>query len=985
MTWSQDTPITAKPAENGPHAQACAQGWAAWHDGLHGGDNGIGPIEKALLEATSRSGVRSLLSAVFGCSPYLTQSLLREPWILAAILHDGFDVTATDLLARTHDLQDNGLEDRPRQLRHLKRRIALVAALADLAGAWDLMQVTSCLSRFADLAIQVALVDGLEKLVGQGRLHAPKRGTLLRNSGVFILGMGKLGASELNYSSDIDLIILYDPARLPVAGDHDARAVTTRLAQYLVQALDQRTGDGYVFRTDLRLRPDPGSTPLAIAIDFAETYYQSTALSWERAAMLKARVVAGDRTAAIPFMKAIQRWVWRGKMDFSALADIGSVKQRINQHHLNKPQNLSGFDVKLGLGGIREIEFFAQAQQLIYGAHHDRLRRPRTLDALQALAGAGHLSPRRADNLATAYRFWRTLEHRLQMVDDQQTHQLPEDPAEQARIAAFMGLDFDDLQQTIGYHQHSVSTAFIGLFGQMETVPVAETGSVFTVEGMGFADPARARRLIEGWIKGTPRATRNDRARALLVSLLPDLLGALTRHGQPDQALLLFDRFVESLSAGVTMFSLLKARPDLCDLLGLILSTSPALAEMIGRQPLVLEAVLAPDFFAPLPNRTALDKSLETRLRLAENYEDALDLCRRWVHERQFQAGVQCLSGHADANQGGHFLTNLAEAALAALLPRVITEFSRRYGEIPGTDQHSGIALVAMGNLATGDLTITSDIDLILIYQNPPDATASTGPKALGPNEYWLKLAERLVSAITAPTAAGRLYDLDLRLRPMGDSGPLAISLEAFIRYQREQAWTWEHMALTRARPIIGPPGLCADIAKAMRHTLTRPRDPEKLRHDVVDMRQRIDQQFGRHQPWRLKYRRGGLVDTQFVAQYLQLRHAHSFDRVLSPDTEQVFANLAAIDALPAADAATLAQAHNMARQLQFFIRLFTSRDQPFDPDNSPVAVLNHLAKIAGYQGTIKTAIDFLAAGHHVTDVLEQAHHLYQHITGSPS
>lgn len=972
MPWSLDTPIAAKA---GP-IQQTRQGWDSWHALIAESDI-LSPADRDLLqESANRSGVRSLLSAVFGHSPFLSTCLDRDPWILAAIIRHGFDQVIEQILVDMRGLLHSAQEHRPARLRQYKRQAALVVALADLGGAWDLGTVTKYLSQCAELSVQIALLDAVEQQITRGAM--PPSAT--NHHGIFILGMGKLGARGLNYSSDIDLIIFYDPAHVPILGDADIRTVTTRIARHLVSCLDQRTADGYVFRTDLRLRPDPASTPLAVDTIFAADYYHSTALPWERAAMLKARMVAGDKTAATPFLKALKRWVWRGKMDFSTLADLGNVKQRINQHHgqhrgINS-QVIDGFNVKLGLGGIREIEFFIQAQQLIYGAHHHHLRQPGTLKALHALAGAGHISARQAKALDDAYQFWRILEHRLQMVNDQQTHSLPDDPAAIDLMAAFMGMMPDDFRATIRHHQQMVGGAFTGLFGRLEHHPAQNDAApdYHDIDVHGFEDQDRARRIIEGWMAGKIRATRHDRARHLLGQLLPDLLAAFHRHGRPDQSLLLFDRFIESLPAGIEMFSLLVARPDLTEMLGMILSLSPALGEMITRQPRVLEAVLSPDFLRPLPDRSSLSKNLDQRLRLAEQYEDALDLCRRWTQERLFQGAVHGLTGHATPDQGSVFFSELAETVLAALLPRVQAEFARRHGTING----GGMAILAMGNLASGDMTVSSDLDLVLIYKNPADSGSSDGQRPLGPNEYWLKLAERLVSAMTAPTAAGRLYDLDLRLRPLGNSGPLAISLDGFIRYQREQAWTWEHMALTRARPLIGPPDLCAAISHTIQHTLTQPRDPEKLRRDVVDMRDKIDRQFGHDMPWRMKYRRGGLVDTQFIAQYLQLRHAHSFPNVLSLNTETVLTRLAEIDALTPLQADILIEAHRLARHSRFFIRLVTDTNQPFDPDHAAPAILAQMARL------ISQDIDFLTFEHHVSNVLNQSFELFKQLTEPP-
>ncbi len=878
---------------------------------------------------------RRLLAAIFGNSPYLSGIAVKEWAFLSSLVESGPDPLFAEILAAVEkrDGPDEDAAALMRRLRLAKRRVALLAALAELAGIWSLERQMAGLSRFAEAALGAALRHLLRRAAQSGRLMSVDREDPERDSGLFILGMGKLGGHELNYSSDIDLILLYDTARVRVSDRDGVQSFFVRLARDLVRILEERTGDGYVFRVDLRLRPDPASTPPALSVAAALVYYESVGQNWERAALIKARPVAGDRAAALSFLRELHPFIWRKNLDFAAIQDIHSIKRQINAHKGGGRIAVLGHDIKTGRGGIREIEFFAQTQQLIWGGRLRELRVAPTCEALARLAAAGRIDAATAAALVADYRFLRRLEHRLQMVDDAQTHRLPADRAGIAQIATFLGYaDPEAFVAELSAHLASVERHYAMLFEEAPSLAgpgnLVFTGSeddpetLRTLQQLGFADPAAVSALVRSWHHGRLRATRSQRAREILTELVPALLRIFGATPHPDAALNRFDRFLSRLPAGVQLFSLFHANPGLLELVADIMAGAPFLADSLAQRPALLEPVLTAGFFAPPPARTALAADLADLLAAARDFEDTLDIVRRWAGERRFQAGVQLLRRTLDGVRAGAFLADIAETAVAALLPAVEAVFARRHGHVPG----AAFAVVAMGRFGSREMTLASDLDLILIYDAPADSETSDGAHKLPVATYYARLSQRLISAITAPTAEGRLYAVDMRLRPSGEAGPIASSFAAFSRYQREAAWTWEHMALTRARPVAGEPALCRRIAAMIAAILRAPRDPQRLLGDVADMRRRIAEQFPRPSPWDLRHRPGGFVDLEFLVQYLVLREAARLPRLCGLDTEQALAALGELGALPRPACRELTEALALLRKVQAVLTLFDGR-----------------------------------------------------------
>ena len=878
--------------------------------------------------AATPDDLRRALAVIFGNSPYLGESLLAEPDVLRRLLAEGPDWATEGLIEDAEDIPLGSRQRFMAALRRHKRRIALAVALADILGLWPLERVTEALSRFADLCIRQALNQALLEAAQRGDVELADQTDPQASSGIAVLGMGKLGAFELNYSSDIDLIVLFAPDELRYRGREGPMACAVRLTRALVYLLEHRTQQGYVFRVDLRLRPHPPGHPLALSVEDAAEYYERHGQNWERAALIKARVVAGQRSVGERLLTWLRPFLWRKHLDFAAIRDIHSIKRQINAYRGHSRIRIAGHDIKVGRGGIREIEFFVQTQQLILGGRLPEVRAPATCDALRALAVARWLEPQTADELIGAYRFLRRVEHRLQMIADKQTHALPEHRDQLERFAAFMGCaDADSLAQavrgqleTVERHYAALFESSIDLGGSRALVFTGtedDPATIATLSDMGFARPEALAARVRAWHHGHIRACRDARARELLTELMPELLRALAAQAEPDAAFVRFDEFVSNLPAGVQLFSLFRANPRLLRLVADLMGIAPRLAGHLSRRVSLLDAMLAPDFFEPLPAVEALVGELDRPLVGSDDLQDVLDVVRRWAHGREFQVGLHILLGLIEGDVASATLTGIAGTVIGALLPRVEAWLATQHGRIAG----GAFVVVGLGKLGSRELAIGSDLDLIFVYDAPEDAR-SDGARPLPASTYYARLGQRLISAITAQTPEGNLYEIDTRLRPSGHLGPVACSLENFARYQLGTAQTWEHQALTRARVIAGDPALGARVEETVDRALGIRRDPETLGREVGAMRERIFREHGDDDPWNLKHARGGLVEAEFLAQYLQLRYFPDHPSMRTVSTEETFERAAAIGALTVGEAAFLVDAVRLYRRLQAVLRL---------------------------------------------------------------
>ncbi|MGV8935986.1 MAG: bifunctional [glutamine synthetase] adenylyltransferase/[glutamine synthetase]-adenylyl-L-tyrosine phosphorylase [Allorhizobium sp.] len=832
------------------------------------------------------TALKDFIAAALSLSPYLRDIAVLDPDLLAAAISHPIEPQLQRLIDGARcawEGEDGGLLPTESvvmtRLRVAKRKLSFLVALADLGRIFDARQTTRFLSAMADAAVAAAIDHLLAAAHQAGKVRLADPLAPSKGSGLIVLGMGKLGACELNYSSDIDLVVFFEPEAGLLADPDDALELFSRMMRRLVRILQERSADGYVFRTDLRLRPDPGSTPLAVSVEAALTYYEARGQNWERAAYIKARPVGGDIFAGERFLRELTPFVFRKYLDYAAIADIHSIKRQIHAHKGYGGIAVKGHNVKLGRGGIREIEFFAQTQQLIAGGRMPELRARGTEAALAALAHAHWIDEETAEELTDCYWSLRDIEHRIQMVDDQQTHILPASEAELKRIALMSGSsDTAEFSQKLEATLKTVERRYSQLFENEELLSSAGGNLVFTgqnddpdtlktLASLGYERPQDISRVIRTWHYGRYRATQSVEARERLTELTPKLLKTFGESRRADEALLRFDSFLAGLPAGIQLFSLLGNNPALMGLIVNIMSSAPRLAEIIAARPHVFDGMLDPGLMVELPTRDYLAERLESFLTGARHYEDILDRLRIFAAEQRFLIGIRLLTGTIGGAPAGHAFSDLAGLVIGAALDAVIAEMRHAHGTFAG----ARVALAGMGKLGSFELTAGSDVDLILLYEFDDAASESDGAKPLDPARYFTRLTQRLIAALSAPTAEGVLYEVDLRLRPSGNKGPVATRLKSFEKYQREEAETWEHMALSRARMLAGDPGLMEEANAIIADILKPRRDKATIAADVAEMRSLIDREKPPRDIWDFKLIAGGLIDIEFIAQYLAL------------------------------------------------------------------------------------------------------------------
>lgn len=764
---------------------------------------------------------------------------------------------------------ETDFEKLKRELRLFKKKASLLIALADLSNTWNLKQVTQALSLVAETSVKISLSFLLRQAEQKNKwkIENPNKPEL--NCGITILAMGKLGARELNYSSDIDLIVLFDEDKTPYLGSGDIGSFMVRLVKNLLALLDEKTVDGYVFRTDLRLRPDPGSTPVAMSVNAAMYYYESFAQNWERAAYIKARPVAGDIEVGEKFLKDMTSFVWRKTIDFYALEQMQALKNTMNLRQKQK-EGVLGTNIKLGKGGIREIEFFTQFQQLLWGGKDKKVRSRQTVQGLLQLTEAGWVKPEISSHLIKDYIFLRTLEHRLQMVQDEQTQILPEKKEDYEFIAQLMNLSGNELTSKIENVREFVSASFNSLFekeGKTEDLALDFSGTELPdytrdiLTEWGFHQIDLITDSVHGWLCGRYRAMRSEKARIMVNQLLYPMFLSLSRTADPDGAFTKLDIFFKGLPSGIQLFSLFQTKPVLLDLLIDVISNSPLFSVELTRHPDLFEAVLTRGFFEADFSVSTLLQQAEVALSSADDLGIAMDLARRFVLEKKFQIAVLVLRKILPVEDAPMALSNVAEVVIQKLSPIVLKDFEQTNGIMP----NGKFSVVVMGKAGSKEMSFTSDLDLLFLY-DAPDGAVSEGKKQYDVSVYYAKLAQKFIHAISLNTAQGVLYPIDMRLRPSGNAGPVAVSLSSFVQYYHEKAWTWELMALTKARVLWGEIG-----RNEIQSILLLHRDAEQVKKDVAEMRQKVAENFPSKSEYDVKYKKGGMIDIEFFVQQEKL------------------------------------------------------------------------------------------------------------------
>ena len=896
-----------------------------------------------------------LLFAIAGHSPYLWRLINRNPKRFLRLIENNPDIYFSELITSCGQAAINNANDEAaikKTLRHIKQEAALLIALCDLGGIWDVIRVTEALSDLADASLKAALSFLLAVEASSGKITSFDRD---QPKGVVILALGKHGARELNYSSDIDIIILYDPAEAALAEGVEPSPFFVKLVKGIVRLIDEATADGYVFRVDLRLRPDPGSTPVAISVNSAFAYYESVGQNWERAALIKARPVAGDFAIGEAFLSDLSPFVWRKYFDFAAIADIHAMKRQIHAVRGHESIAVAGHDIKLGRGGIREIEFFVQTQQLVFGGRRGALCGRRTLDMLTTLSREGWISENARDDLDEAYRFLRRIEHRLQMVNDEQTQRLPNDPDALKRFALFCGFQSEAaFSKALISKAKMVESHYAQLFEEGADLAARDGSLVFTgttddpetietLRRMGFVEPEKVTETVRGWHFGRRSAVTSARAREVLTELVPALLSAFGKTADPDSALAGFDRVLGGLSAAVELFSILREHRPILALFSDILGSAPRLADIVATRPHLLDAIIDPAFIEPFPDLPLLIERMKASIGDCDLAEDFLDRLRETGHHEMFLVSVRMLSGVLSPEQAGSAFAAIAEGLIRITLDDVFRRFSRDHGRVKG----GRIAVLGMGRLGSREMTATSDLDLVVLYDFDADCGESDGSRPLDPIVYFGRLTQRLISALTVPTRRGTLYAVDMRLRPSGNKGPAATQYRGFLDYHfGDEADVWEHLALVRARPVAGDPLFMNEVKATLHKILTKPRDIHSIRKGTREMRDLLAAEKGNSDPWDFKHVAGGLMDIEFIAQALVLEQGAIHPDLIASETTRILTNAKRLGLLSAKETKPLIDAYSLMRDMMQWLRAMVSGD--FSPTKADRALLKRLATLAG-------------------------------------
>lgn len=869
-------------------------------------------LQSFALEFEQTSEGRALLDLIFGYSPYLGWCLTCELEFFRRLCERGFDASFHAELERlVASVQgQHSTAQVMKDLRVSKRRLSLLIALADLTKNWSIDQVMSGLSEFADTAVRLATDHLLQRAYSQGRLKSVFNLSEQRGkNGFVVIAVGKLGASELNYSSDIDLVALYDETTFKISQRAQLPRTLIQLTQELVRVMQEPTAEGYVFRVDMRLRPD--AAPIVVSVKAAEVYYASLGQNWERAAFIRARPIAGDLPLGQAFLKLVRPFLWRYRFDFSAVQDIHAIRRRVQSRHGHKLTAVNGHDIKLGRGGIRELEFFVQTQQLIFGGRNLQLRSAQVCSTLMALAESGHISQQVADELVCSYRFLRLLEHRLQMVDDRQTHTLPGSEQEVEILARFCGYhQVEQFREDLLGHLARVERHYLQLFG--EDRGSAQDANQFDqiLRSLDFPAPDQALQLIATWKQGRHRATRGARAYQLLAGMTESVVRACAKQRYPSRSLEGFDRFLASLSSGVQLLSLVSNNPHLLDFILDLVGMSHPVAGYLGRKPELLDALLEPEFFSPLPDREHLHDSLETSLTQADDCEALATAACRWANERRFQLVAQVLRSRCQLGRARAQLNSMALVVMQELLARAKQEISGRRGSSPAAE----VAVLGLGDLGAAQLSLHSQLDFMLVYQQqiqiPDQAIANQSPDLA---EYHAALTRWLVTVLSAATKQGVLYPLDVTPRASGYAGPLSLQLEALQHHhQREDhVQAWEHILLSRACPVASSSHqFSVQIRETVNKILARQRTAREL-GDLLQTCLELRATSSELSPW-LRAKEC-LSDIDTIVRYLVLRNAHARPQLIEPGIPDALVQLARFGYLTEADYSQLLLAYRLA------------------------------------------------------------------------
>ncbi len=915
-------------------------------DAERGWQNYARAAEMAGARIPVDAGFRACACRVFAISEFVAGLCQRVPGVLTDLLDSG------DLLADSwpgvisrrvgRQLADCRNEGALHQtLRSLRQREMLRIAWRDLAGWATLDETLSDLSDLADACIQGALNHLSQWLAEEAGAPLDSNRS---PSPLIVIAMGKLGAHELNFSSDIDLIFAYPDADIAAQPRNlSVEQYFNRLGQSLIRALSDVDQDGFVFRVDMRLRPYGDSGALVCGFEAMEEYYQSQGREWERYAMIKARAVTGDAASKSELRALLRPFVYRRYLDFHTFDALRDLKRQIQLEvkRKGKKENL-----KLGPGGIRELEFIAQVFQLVRGGREPRLRQRGVLVVLPALAELNLLPSRAVAELIDAYRFLRRAENRLQAMRDQQTHTLPEGESDRARLALAMNMpDWGAFYQLLNQHRRCVETHFQAVFAltpaenEAASDPLKELWQANlegdearrVLEAAGFDDAEEALRWVQQLRHGTAPRHLGQQGRLRFDALVPMLLAAAGREQRAAEVLARLVSVLEHIAGRTTYLALLQENPPVMTQLVKLCAASPWIAQQIARFPILLDQLLDPrTLYAPLA-RAELETELERYLTDVDeaDLERQMDLLRQFRHAMVLRVAATDIAGVNPVTRVSDELTAIAEVVVGKVLSIAWTDMVNRYGEprckIDGRRRPVAFTVIGYGKLGGMELGYGSDLDLVFLHDSGGRAQKTAGPKTVDNSVFFTRLGQRIIHMLETFTAAGTLYEVDMRLRPSGHSGMLVSSLEAFADYQREEAWIWEHQALVRARPVAGDPGLGKAFQQVRAQVLAADSAVQDLRSEVRQMRERMRAELGSSQAkgFHLKQDRGGIVDIEFMVQYLVLRWCKEHAELLRhTDTIHLLEALATAGLLKSVYAQTLIEAYRQYRAVSHRLTL---------------------------------------------------------------
>jgi len=857
-----------------------------------------------LREAFGREEHLAVLGALLGGSEFIPEQMARRPEVFERLFPgNGFlgrpapeELEREALGSADRCATEGELKAELRRIKH--REIARIAA-RDLSGLAPLPEVTADLSALASAALSAAVRFAGKTLAAR---HGTPVGELpdgtRRPCRFVVMGMGKLGAYELNFSSDIDLVYLYETDQGGTEGGEQPVSLHqyfARLGEAVTRIVSEVTEDGFVFRVDLRLRPEGTRGELVNSLRSAEIYYESWGQTWERAALIKARPVAGDASLGEEFLRTVVPFVYRKYLDFTSIEEIKGMKDRINVAAARSHRQER--DLKLGLGGIREIEFFVQAHQLIYGGKEPSLRLRGTVETLAVLARLGIVTGEERDRLVEAYTFLRRLEHRIQAHRERQTHSLPQKEEDLHRLARAMGFDAPPaLLSGLDRHAADVHGIYDRLFGGARRAPTeipADVQALFLpgpppedaeerLGRLGFRDPEAARRNLDSLREGPSHVRLPQRARQYLDRVAPGILHRAVKTQDPDMALDHVERFLSAIGARTMFYALLYEKPKVTDALVRLFGSSRFLSGYLLRHPELLDTFLRSDLSALVKSKSDLRTELGEELAACADFEQELDVLRRFKNLETLRIGVHDMAGNLSLEEGMFQLSALAEVLLSYAVVLARREVQRRFG-VPidsSSGKEASFCVLGMGKLGSEELAYHSDLDIIFLYSGPGETAADPGREAsdfrkITNHEYFAKVAQRLISILTTSTREGLVYRLDTRLRPSGNAGPLVSSMESFVRYHEQSAQLWERQALLKCRFVAGDREFGRKVEESAREFIFDRPLPSGTAEEIHRLRTRMEVELGREREDRLnlKVGRGGVVDVEFAVQYLQLLH----------------------------------------------------------------------------------------------------------------